>query len=140
MLLQNEGISNDIRKAFVIYLAGHNRPIHELLNPNLRSIEDIGVEYESDFRGMTEKEVPLEKLISCQHDLPQLVKSGLLDKEKHFLISLKEGNPKWSLLDAPGVEKLPALLWKLQNIQDLKKKNKKKWNRQLQKLKSLFGY
>ena len=29
----NEGLTIDIRKAFLVYLISNNRPIHELLNP-----------------------------------------------------------------------------------------------------------
>jgi len=50
LLLENEGLTEDIRKAFVVYLASHNRPINELLNPNLLDIKDM---YEANFVGMT---------------------------------------------------------------------------------------
>lgn len=34
LLLENEGITDNIRKAFVIYLANMLRPMIELLSPN----------------------------------------------------------------------------------------------------------
>ena len=33
-LFQAEGITDEIRRAFVIFLASHDRPMSELLNPN----------------------------------------------------------------------------------------------------------
>ena len=33
LLLENEGITNQIRTAFIVYLISHNRPMNELLNP-----------------------------------------------------------------------------------------------------------
>jgi hypothetical protein len=33
ILLANKGISDEIRQVFVIYLASHDRPMSELLNP-----------------------------------------------------------------------------------------------------------
>src|SRR3989338_6333974 len=77
MLLKNEGINEKIRKAFVIYLAGHNRPTHELLDPNFKDIEQ---EYESDFRGMVETDVSCEDLIQCQKNLPLNGNFGILTK------------------------------------------------------------
>jgi hypothetical protein len=48
-LFANEEITAGIRRAFVIYLACHNRPVHEVLFPSLR---DIREEYEHNFKGM----------------------------------------------------------------------------------------
>src|SRR5438874_7020731 len=38
-LFAHEGITAAIRRAFVVYLASHNRPVHEVLFPKLRSEE-----------------------------------------------------------------------------------------------------
>lgn len=135
MLLENEGISDEIRMAFIIYLSGHNRPMHELLNPNFK---DITKKYESDFRGMTEVDISCEDLIRCQKELPQLLRKRLSENEKKFLISLKEGKPNWHLAGVRKIAKFPALQWKLQNIRNLQKKDRTKWNEQLQKLKSIL--
>jgi len=49
-LFAHEGITAGIRRAFVIYLSSHNRPVHEVLFPSLR---DVRGEYEQNFKGMT---------------------------------------------------------------------------------------
>ena len=49
-LFAHEGITAGIRRAFVVYLASHNRPVHEVLFPSLR---DIRQEFEHNFAGMT---------------------------------------------------------------------------------------
>ncbi len=42
MLLQTEGVIPDnIRQAFVVYLAAHNRPIAELFSPNPKPLESL---------------------------------------------------------------------------------------------------
>ncbi len=41
ILLNNEGITDKIRKAFIVYLASHSRPMNELLSPNLKDISEI---------------------------------------------------------------------------------------------------
>lgn len=47
-LFAHEGITLGIRRAFVVYLASHNRPVHEVLFPTLR---DISQDYERTFKG-----------------------------------------------------------------------------------------
>jgi hypothetical protein len=36
--------------------------------------------------------------------------------ERTFIISVKEGHPRWDLLPLKGIENLPAVKWKLLNI------------------------
>lgn len=45
-LYEHEGNTPAIRRAFVIYLASHPRPVHEILSPKLR---DISLDYEGAF-------------------------------------------------------------------------------------------
>ncbi len=46
LLLDNEGITDKIRTAFIVYLISHNRPMNELLNP---TFQDISHQYTSEF-------------------------------------------------------------------------------------------
>lgn len=62
-LFAHEGITANIRRAFVVYLASHNRPVHEVLFPTLR---DIGQEYERNFIGMTTEPVELAALLTTR--------------------------------------------------------------------------
>lgn len=133
LLLENEGITDNIRKAFVVYLASHDRPIHELIEPTRKDISKL---YKSDFVDMTEQEVSLEELIKVREQYVTQLKAELSTNEKQFLISLKQGQPDWNLLGVPNVEKLPAIQWKLLNIQ---KMTAKKRDEQLGKLKGKLG-
>lgn len=58
-LLTNEGIDDKLRKAFVVYVLSHNRPMSELLAP---AHLDIAHEFARGFDGMAEKPVTLEDL------------------------------------------------------------------------------
>jgi predicted nucleotidyltransferase component of viral defense system len=118
-LLANEGITNEIRKAFVVYLASHNRPMSELLNPTRKDIRSI---YENEFEGMTIAKVGYESLINARERLVTTLKKGLTNDEKHFLVSLKEGKPRWSIMAIDNIEKLPAIQWKLENIRKMDQK------------------
>jgi hypothetical protein len=40
-LFQAEGITDDIRLSFVIFLASHDRPMSELLNPNRKDLKQV---------------------------------------------------------------------------------------------------
>jgi len=133
LLLENEGITENIRKAFIVYLASHDRPIHELIEPNRKDISKL---YESDFVDMTEQKVSLEDLIKVREQYITQLKAGLTMDEKQFLISLKQGKPDWRLLAVPNLENLPAVQWKLLNI---RKMTAKKRDEQLGKLKSKLG-
>lgn len=132
LLLDDTGITPEIRRAFVIYLASNNRPINELLNPGLHDIEEL---YQNHFAGMTRIEVSLDELKQVQSNLaPNLVK--LLDNnEKEFLLSLKSGTPDWNLLGIDHIAQLPALKWKLINI---RKMNEANHTASLEKLKRIL--
>lgn len=134
LLLNGEGITEEIRKAFIIYLASHSRPMNELLSPNLKDISEV---YERDFVGMTTEPVSLEALLDARTRLVSIIKHDLTPNEKSFLLSLKEGNPKWNILGITDIEKLPGLQWKLGNI---KKMSEEKRQSQLTKLKIALNY
>jgi predicted nucleotidyltransferase component of viral defense system len=133
VLLENEGITDEIRKAFVVYLASHDRPINELIDPTRKDFRQI---YESEFAGMTVEEVEYDDLIAVRETLIDTLKKELTNEEKAFLVSLKEGQPRWNLMGLEGIEKLPAIQWKLMNIQKI---NKKKHAESLEKLKRKLG-
>jgi len=134
ILLDNEGITNNIRKAFVVYLASHDRPLSELLGFMRKDVRQI---YESEFAGMTAEDVRYEVLVAARETLIETLLRDLTAKEKGFLVSLKEGQPKWDLLELKGIEMLPAIQWKLMNIRKMKKE---KHAAALEKLKSTLRY
>jgi predicted nucleotidyltransferase component of viral defense system len=128
LLLKNEGITEKIRKAFIVYLISHPRPIVELLNPNLQNIYDV---YHQEFRGMIFEQISLNELIQTQKLLFQKIKDVLTKDEKEFLIAFKSLDPQWNLLGLEDVAKLPAVKWKLINLE---KMSKTKHQKALEKL------
>lgn len=133
VLLESEGITDEIRKTFVVYLASYDRPISELLDPVRK---DVRQTYDNEFAGMTLEEIRYEDLIAARDTLIETLLRDLTASEKGFLLSLKEGHPKWDLLGLKGIEKLPAIQWKLMNIRKMKKE---KHTAALEKLKSKLG-
>ncbi|MBW4050025.1 MAG: nucleotidyl transferase AbiEii/AbiGii toxin family protein [Proteobacteria bacterium] len=130
-LFAHGGITAGIRRAFVVYLASHNRPVHEVLFPPLR---DIGQEFERSFVGMTAEPVELEALLAARDRMVRELQHGLTADERRFLLSLVAGKPEWSLLDVPHLELLPGLQWKLQNLERLRNSNAKKFVEQSEAL------
>ena len=116
LLLDDTGITPEIRRSFVVYLAGHNRPMSELLAPRL---QDIGELYVDQFAGMTRKEVSLDDLRQLQATLANTLVRALDDDEKEFLVSLKQGEPEWARLRIQHLAQLPAIQWKLINIRKM---------------------
>lgn len=114
MHLQVSGpIPDSIRQAFVAYLAGHRRPIAELLQPNRKPIEDLVANH---FAGMAEEPVELAELEAARTQLFEWAASALTDNERRFLLSVKQGEPDWALMPFEGLDKWPAIQWKLHNI------------------------
>ncbi len=112
-LLENEGLNDEIRKALIIYLSSHNRPMAELLRPQFK---DISAVYAGEFANMAETEVPLEELVAVRKRLVELIHQGLTDSEKGFLLSFKNREPDWTLLELDTVSELPAIKWKQINL------------------------
>ena len=112
-LLENEGLTDEIRKALLVYLSSHNRPMAELLKPQYK---DFAAIYEGEFANMVEKDVSLDELIAVREQLVELIHQGLTDKEKEFLLSFKGRKPNWGLLGLDGVSELPAIKWKQINL------------------------
>jgi len=132
-LLENEGLTKEIRKAALVYLISHNRPIAELLAPTLKDIRDI---YESEFVRMAEDEVSLDELVEVRRKLVEQFAGGISENEKAFLLSFKRRSPDWTLLELEGVEELPAVKWKQLN---LKRMSAEKHAEALRRLEAVIG-
>lgn len=128
LLLEKEGLTDEIRRAFVVYLASHDRPMNELLKPKWKDIKSV---FEKEFKGMTLEPVDLKDLLETRDELLNLIHKGLTNSEKRFLLSLKDGEPDWNLLGLPNIERLPGLRWKLENIRRMNTKKRQKQSTRL---------
>ena len=134
-LFAHEGITPAIRRAFVVYLASHNRPVHEVLFPIVR---DVSQEYEHTFKGMTAEPVELSELIAARESLIRQLQRDLDADERKFLISFVRNQPDWSLLGIPHLPELPGIRWKLHNLGQLAKLSPKKFVAQAEVLEHLL--
>jgi hypothetical protein len=134
-LFAHEGVTPQIRRCFVIYLASHNRPMHEVLAP---VAHDISGDYEGTFKGMTAEAVELKTLLDARDRMIKELQAGLDGDERAFLISLARNKPEWDRLGVGHVAELPGVRWKLANLERLAKDNPKKHAAQAKELENVL--
>ena len=134
-MYEKSGITNDIVECFVCYLAGHNRPIHEVL---FSRDSDIHTSFENEFQGMTRETLPMDELIAARARLRTDLATMMTKDQKQFLLSLASAEPEWARMSIPHLRELPALRWKLQNLTALKTSNPRKFRQQHDELQSRF--
>jgi len=134
LLLENEGITDQLLEVFLVYLMCSNRPMSELLAPNIIDIKDA---YENQFRGMTLETASLDELLTARKQLIVLIQNRLSDKQKQQLLNFKKGGLDWKDTPFPHAEYLPAIQWKIKNLNRMKDSAR---NAAIDKLKSvLYG-
>ena len=115
-LLNNEGVSDDLRSAFLVYVVSHPRPMAEILAPPRKNIDN---EYSRGFEGMTETPVSLEDLTDAREAIIRIMVAEMPLDHRRFLVGFKRGAPDWTLLGIPEARNLPAVRWKRQNLDRL---------------------
>ena len=135
-LFDHGGITSGMRRCFVIYLACHNRPIHEVLYAPEKNIDD---EYREQLVGMMSDDVDLDELVAARVRLLRELPASLDDAERGFLRSLARAEPDYALLDVPHVAELPALQWKVENLRKLASNNPTKLRAQADALDERLG-
>lgn len=132
-LYRNGGLTETIVECFVSYLAGHNRPVHEVLFANQI---DIASAYANEFDGMTREPVSLDDLIEVRTKLFTELPSRLTKNQRAFLLGLVECDPDWALMACGHLAELPAIRWKQANLARLRDSNPEKFALQSSELRS----
>jgi hypothetical protein len=135
-LYQENGLTEGIIECFVCYLAGHNRPIHEVLFANEINIESS---HANEFEGMTREALSLGSLLETRKRLFAELPARLSGNQRTFLASLAEAKPDWSLMSCPHLAEMPAIRWKLANLERLRTRNPAKFSQQSRELRKRFG-
>ena len=136
LLYENEGLTDDLFRVFLVYVCASGRPPHELLAPPAIPIEAL---YTEEFVGMTREEIALSDLETARTRLIADVRRRLTDNTAAFLMSLHDAEPDFALIDLPQAERLPAIQWKLLNLRRLKAEDPAKHAEQGEMLKALFA-
>lgn len=134
ILLEEDGIDRSIFNGFIVYTLSHNRPISEVMEPNLKDISGV---FNSEFHEMTKAPISLEELTCIPKKMLDALKFHFTQKDYDFLMSFKRGDPDWSIAPHQHIQDLPAVKWKLANIQ---KMSQKKHTESITKLESTLSH
>lgn len=131
---QESSLSEDLIQCFVVYLLGHNRPVHELLDCE---IQDQSKVFENEFVGMTDEPSNYAKLQDSLMRLKADLKKRLVPY-LNFISDFLSLQTDFSDFPLPGIQNMPAIQWKIQNLEKLRKTNRVKFEMQVDKLKDFF--
>ena len=112
-LFDNEGITDDLRTAIIVYLISHDHSPHSLLDPVLR---DISQDFEQNFVGMTGDEITVNSLITTRARLIDDIVSNMPESHRNFLRSFYSRKPDWASLGIENAQNLPAVKWRELNL------------------------
>lgn len=134
--MESRKINKELLDCFCVYLCGTNRPVHEVLINNGSTNEAEFNEYAA---GMLFKKYSWNELKGIKKDLSDTILKSLSDDQKEFLVSFLELKPKWEKLPFGRLDtKLPAVKWKLKNLEYLGITNPKKFDEQKDSLVKVF--
>ena len=122
-LYEHEGLAQEVMQGLVVALVSHPRPIHELLRPNQNDRREA---FDAQFAGMARQSFAYTDYEATRSRLFNEVSASLTDSQRAFLLSFVKGEPDWNLAPNHGIEKMPAVQWKLANIKKLITNNPKK--------------
>ena len=81
---------------------------------------------------MTDEIFSYEEFEAIREKLVETIHESLTEKDKEFLLSVKNLTPDWSIYD---FQRFPSINWKLQNLQKLKENKPDKYRAQYEALK-----
>ncbi len=135
LLYDNEGLTEPLFSAFLVYVACSGRPLHEMLGPKFLALERP---FAQEFEGMTNTPVSLGDLMAARTQLFADIRSRLNADAARFLLSIHDGTPDFAAVGLPAAEMLPAIQWKLVNLRKLAQIDPIKHARQREALEKLF--
>jgi predicted nucleotidyltransferase component of viral defense system len=130
-LLANEGVDEALRRAFLIYLISHDRPMAEVLAVRRK---DIAAEFERGFVGMTRQPKEMEALLKAREALIEEIVGAMPDTHRKFLLAFERGEPDWATLGLGSAADLPAVRWRHHNLDGLKAEKRQARVRQLEEV------
>ena len=128
---EQHALDGSIVDCFVAYLAGHNRPVHEVLFPRPLPLEPT---FTNEFEGMTLEPIKLLTLQATQRHLISELPRALSASHREFLLSIVRADPDWDLMPFQHLAELPAVRWKLLNLERLRSRDRKRFDEQYREL------
>lgn len=132
-MLENEGITNTIKKGFLFTLLSSARSMHDVLFPNKL---DQQATFENQFKGMTQEPFSYKNFEETRNRLLTSLHDSLTKEDREFIVNFKNATPNWDYLD---FKKFPAVQWKLENLLALKASNPKRHEKLVSRLQNKLG-
>lgn len=134
-LLNNGGITPEIKNGFISLLLSGNRPLHEMLRPNFQMDMEI---FNKEFAGMSDEDFSFDNAKQTFLTLVEEIHNALTDKDKTLLLDFVQLKADLQKVGIPNLDKLPGIKWKLKNLENLQNQNPDKFQEQYDKLKMSF--
>ncbi|WKZ64408.1 MAG: nucleotidyl transferase AbiEii/AbiGii toxin family protein [Saprospiraceae bacterium] len=131
-ILSDTRLDESLKHGFLYCLLSNERPIQELLRPNLL---DQSSAFEKQFSGMTGEPFSYNDFQVARNDLIESINRLLTDSDKHYILNFVAGKPDWSLYN---FQHFPSIQWKLLNLEKLKNINPTKYNNQYKTLEKVL--
>jgi len=129
LLLENEGLNQEIKEGLIYGLLSGSRPTHEMLAPNLI---DQRLAFDNQFEGMTAHEFTYADFEETRVLLHNLVLEKLSETDRRFLIGFNRLEPDWSVYP---YEDFPSIKWKILNLDKFRRTDPDTYKRHLDQLK-----
>lgn len=132
---KSSAITDEIKSGFLALALGHNRPLHELLNPTLQGHEDI---FNQQFAGMTDTPFSYQEHQDTFARLHEELLNSLADDDKQHLLDFVSLNGRPEDFGIPHLAELPAIIWKRKNLEALRQANPAKFAEQRKLLEAVL--
>ena len=128
ILLDRDGLTDEIMMGFLFALFSSKRPLHEILNPSM--IDQKNALY-NQFKGMSKEQFSYPMFELERLRLIKAIHANLTFAQKHLILSVAKGNPDW-FYDNWG--SFPGIAWKIKNLKVLETKDPAKYKSQISEL------
>ena len=118
------GTVDDVKGGFIALALGHNRPLHEMLAPNML---DQSETFASQFAGMSDVPFEYDEHVATFRRLVADINASLTREDRERLVAFTALEVDADVFGIPGLEKLPAVIWKRMNLETLRQRDARKF-------------
>lgn len=136
LLLENEGIDEELMNILLVYIMSSSRPMAELLSPNIKDIQET---FKNHFEGMTLEAVSCQALEVAREQMISKIHGLLTLEHKKFLLDFKKGNANWDYFSYPEVRNMPSIKWKQLQLEKMSQPKRKSAIQKLEDILSGLG-
>lgn len=133
---KNGGTVEEVKNGFIALALGHNRPLHEILAPNML---EQSATFASQFAGMSDIPFSIDEHVAVFRRLVAEVNTALTQEDRERLVAFTALEADADVFGISGLEKLPAIQWKRRNLETLRKNDARKFATNIEDLKRILA-